>query len=58
MPRPRRIPAPITTTIVRSLEPIDLDAWLYRYAQAILEAKGFTPTGAPTPQPPASTEAA
>lgn len=50
--------APITTSVVRSLEPVDLDAFLYRYAQAILEANGFGPHGAPSQRPPASPEAA
>lgn len=33
----------ITVTVVRSTEPIDLNAWLERYARAILEARGIVP---------------
>lgn len=33
---------PITTTVIRSTETIDLQAWLDLYAAAILEAKGIT----------------
>jgi len=32
--------APITVSVVRSTETIDLQAWLELYATAILEAKG------------------
>ena len=46
----------ITTTVVRSIEPVDLDDFLYRYARAIVEAKGTGPNGPSTPT--ASTEAA
>ena len=58
MPRPRRPHAaelPITTTVVRSIEPVDLEAFFDAYARAIVEAKGTGPTG---PTPTASTEAA
>lgn len=35
--------SPITTTVVRSTETIDLQAWLELYAATILEAKGVVP---------------
>lgn len=49
--------APITTTVVRSLEPVDVDAFLDRYFAAIIEANGWGPTHGPFPPPHASTEA-
>lgn len=49
--------APITPVIVRSLESIDLEAWLARYARAIVEAKGTGPGRGPT-KSTASPEAA
>jgi hypothetical protein len=47
----------IRPVIVRSLEPIDLEAFLDRYARAIVEAKGLGPSSGPC-TPNASTEAA
>ena len=38
----------IRTTVVRSLEPIDLDEWLDRYARAIVEAESRSRATAPS----------
>jgi hypothetical protein len=50
-------PVVIRPVIVRSLDPIDLEAFLDRYARAIVEAKGLGPSSGPS-APNASTEAA
>lgn len=60
MAKTRRTPRaaqPITTVVVRSIEPVDIDGFLDAYARAIVEAKGTGPTSG-QPTPPASTEAA
>lgn len=40
-------PRPIVTTVVRSLEPIDLGQWLDRYARAIVEAQATNVPSSP-----------